>query len=82
MPSPLNAERRARALKKRAERLEVPKADGEDFTAYRDRPVAFVRDKLGVEPEPFQVDAIKACATEPRVAIRSGHGVGKTALLA
>lgn len=44
-------------------------------------PVAFVREVLEVERmEPFQVAALQALSRGERVAIRSGHGVGKTAL--
>lgn len=46
----------------------------------RDRPVAFVQEILRAEPDPWQVEALNALAKSSRVAIRSGHGVGKTAL--
>ena len=43
--------------------------------------VAFVREVLEVTNlEPFQVEALHALSQGKRVAIRSGHGVGKTAL--
>ena len=47
---------------------------------YCDNPVLFVKDILGVEPDVWQAEALQALATNSRVAIRSGHGVGKTAL--
>lgn len=47
---------------------------------YRDNPVKFVRDILQVTPDDWQAEALTALATKNRVAIRSGHGVGKTAL--
>jgi hypothetical protein len=45
-------------------------------------PVLFVEEGLGATPEPWQAEALRAINTEDRVAIRSGHGVGKSALLA
>ena len=45
-------------------------------------PVAFVIEALGVTPEPWQAEALGALVKEDRIAIRSGHGVGKSALLA
>ncbi len=47
---------------------------------FRDEPIEFVREILRVEPDNWQAEALTALATKPRVAIRSGHGVGKTAL--
>ncbi|MFA7654388.1 MAG: terminase B [Candidatus Magasanikbacteria bacterium] len=44
--------------------------------------VGFVRDFFGVEPDDWQIDVLKAVDDGDNVAIRSGHGVGKTALLA
>src|SRR5207344_3579057 len=50
---------------------------------YARAPIAFVRDILGVEPDPWQIEALRAVARgHTRLAIRSGHGVGKTALAA
>ncbi len=43
-------------------------------------PVLFVRQVLNAEPDDWQAEALQALADYPRVAIRSGHGVGKTAL--
>ena len=46
---------------------------------YARAPIAFVRDILGVEPDPWQLEALRAVARgHTRLAIRSGHGVGKT----
>ena len=47
---------------------------------FRDEPTEFVREILHAEPDDWQAEALKALATKSRVAIRSGHGVGKTAL--
>ena len=45
-------------------------------------PVDFVEEVLGATPEPWQAEAMTALVKEPRVACRSGHGVGKTTMLA
>lgn len=45
-------------------------------------PVAFVQEVMGAEPEPWQAEAMMALVSENRVAVRSGHGVGKTTALA
>lgn len=47
---------------------------------FRDEPVEFVRKILRAEPDEWQAEALNALANQARVAIRSGHGVGKTAL--
>lgn len=46
------------------------------------RPVEFVHDWFGANPEPEQCKMLEGLVTHNRVAIRSGHGVGKTACLA
>ncbi len=48
---------------------------------YRDNPVAFVVEVLGVKPDKWQADALEAVISKDRIAIRSGHGVGKSSLL-
>ena len=45
-------------------------------------PSTFVRDALGATPEPWQHDALEALPKHKRIAIRSGHGIGKSAMLA
>ncbi len=46
---------------------------------YRDDPVAFVKEVLGVEPDGWQAEFLAAIASgERRISIRSGHGVGKS----
>jgi phage terminase large subunit len=67
----------ASAARRRASTL-VP----EPANRWRDDPVGFCREALGVTPEPWQILALEAIARDERVAIRSGHGVGKSALLA
>ena len=45
-------------------------------------PVAFVRQVLGVDPDAWQAQTLTALQRgHRRISIRSGHGVGKTALL-
>jgi hypothetical protein len=45
-------------------------------------PALFVSEALGAHPEPWQQQALDAIARHDRIAIRSGHGIGKSALLA
>jgi len=45
---------------------------------YRNDPKAFVEEIIGATPEKWQADALNAIAKNDRVAIRSGHGVGKS----
>lgn len=42
-------------------------------------PVDYAIDVLRVEPQEWQADALNNLAHNPRLAIRAGHGVGKTA---
>lgn len=46
---------------------------------YWDDPVAFAEDMLGFDPDDWQREAMADVAAYPRVSIRSGQGVGKTA---
>lgn len=47
---------------------------------YIEDPVLFVKNVLRAEPDAWQAETLQALADGPRVAVRSGHGVGKTAL--
>jgi hypothetical protein len=47
---------------------------------YQHDPVAFMREVLEYEPDPWQADVARAVATNKWVTVRSGQGVGKTAL--
>ncbi len=47
----------------------------------RQDPVLFVESLLGANPQQWQRDALRAIATSDKIAIRSSHGVGKTAFL-
>lgn len=56
---------------------------GEFLTRYAGDSVLFVREVLGIEPEDYQIKALRDYdAGERRISLRSGHGVGKTATLA
>lgn len=48
---------------------------------WRNDPVLFVEQALGAKPIAWQREALEALVTNDRLAIRSGHGVGKTTFL-
>jgi len=80
-------ERFARDLKARADRLEVPVRVEDTFGPYRDDPVRFCEEVLGVESavlrsdgSAYQFEVLSDLATSPKVCVRSGHGVGKSAV--
>jgi len=50
--------------------------------ALHDDPVLFVRSVLNAEPQKWQIEALNAVAKNNKVAIKSGHGVGKSTYLA
>jgi hypothetical protein len=64
----------------------IAASDNPFYTAmlrYARAPIGFVREVLHAEPDPWQLEALRALARgHTRIAIRSGHGVGKTALAA
>jgi hypothetical protein len=47
---------------------------------YRDDPVLFFREVLNFEPDDWQLDVANSITTHKRITVRSGQGVGKTAL--
>lgn len=47
---------------------------------YYDNPVAFLEDMLDMDCDDWQADVAVDIATNPKVAVKSGQGVGKTAL--
>ena len=49
---------------------------------YKHDPVRFVRDILGQEPDPWQIELLEATLTERLCSTKSGHGVGKSACCA
>ena len=52
------------------------------ITYWRSHPVDFVKEVFQAEPDVWQADALNALVTESRIAVRSGHGVGKSTFLA
>lgn len=54
----------------------------EVIAAWARDPVGFVRQAFGAVPEKWQAKALEAIVEHDRIAIRSGHGVGKTTFLA
>ena len=55
---------------------------GEKLSQWRDDPCLFVEEALGATPVRWQREALQAVITHDRLAIRSGHGVGKSAFIA
>lgn len=53
---------------------------GERIPVYRSEPVVFSQEVLRFEPDMWQRKALEDLAENPKVAIKSGQGVGKTAL--
>jgi hypothetical protein len=49
---------------------------------WRNNPVRMIEDLFGIQPDKWQAEALQSLVVEDRVAIRSGHGVGKSALMA
>lgn len=49
---------------------------------WRDDPIAFVREAIGVEPVKWQADLMAALVTKDKISVRSGHGVGKSSVCA
>lgn len=52
----------------------------ERIPAYRKNPVLFAREVLLFEPDKWQQEALMDLAENPKVAIKSGQGVGKTGM--
>lgn len=58
-------------------------SDGEFFVRrYANDPVRFVREVVGIEPDEWQCQAANSVNKNQRTAVKSGHGIGKTALIA
>lgn len=47
---------------------------------YADHPVEFVIDLIGAQPDPQQAQILESVARNPMTTVRSGHGVGKSAV--
>jgi len=64
--------------------MNVPKQPENPFVKlmrrYRDDPVCFAREVIGIEPDEWQVELLDAVAAPAirRISVRSGHGVGKS----
>ena len=59
----------------------VPFTDiGTAIDYYYDKPAAFFQDILFMDPDEWQEDVLDDLARYPKVSVRSGQGVGKTAL--
>ena len=54
--------------------------DGQAILTFRNDPAGYVRCIMGAEPDTWQEAALNAIVSNQRVAVASGHGVGKTAL--
>lgn len=54
--------------------------DAQAILTFVDKPADYVRCVLRAEPDKWQEEALEAIATKQRLAVASGHGVGKTAL--
>ena len=48
---------------------------------YTNNPVGYVRDVVGAEPDGWQAETLRDIADGSRIAVASGHGIGKTALI-
>src|SRR5690554_1617215 len=60
----------------------APPNKAQDLSEYDGDPVRFFREVLGVEPWAKQREILEAVRDHRRVAVRAGHGVGKTFVLA
>ena len=54
--------------------------DAEAILYYADRPVEFVEDIIQVNPDPEQRRVLQSVAQHQMTSVRSGHGVGKSAV--
>lgn len=61
-------------------------ADADDAafisTEYYDDPVGYIREVICAEPDKWQAEVLAIIASNQRVAVASGHGIGKSALIA
>ena len=54
--------------------------DTEAVLYYANHPVEFTEDVIRARPEPEQAKILRSVATNPMTTVRSGHGVGKSAV--
>lgn len=83
-PSPPSAPLAALQAAPPAPPAQAPAPPADDWQyfieTYYDKPVEFTQDLLGVEPDEWQAKVMREVAAgKRRIAIRAGHGVGKTA---
>ena len=74
IPTPLALKRCWFLMKKNDELTET-------LIKLHNNPVLFVEELLQVTPQPWQCEALRAVVENDKIAIRSGHGVGKSAYL-
>ena len=55
---------------------------GSKLREWREDPVRFVWDAFGVQPDPKQVEVLRAFPTAGRLAMKASKGTGKTTTLA
>lgn len=61
--------------------MAVTKIDPEAILYYADHPVEFTEDIIGATPDAQQKEIMQSVANSPLTSVRSGHGIGKSAVL-
>lgn len=72
----------ARRLRRRADELAPPLTDADRLRAYRNDPIGFARDVLGILLPKRQAEIVRSVIEARRVSVVSGHKVGKSLALA
>jgi hypothetical protein len=72
----------APVLRRKLEELQPPETDADRLRRYRDDPVAFVREVLGMRPTRKQCEILECVRDHKRVSVRSGRRVGKSYVFA
>ena len=52
----------------------------ERLPVYQKDPILFAKEVCSFEPDKWQKDVLLDLASNPKVSVRSGHGVGKTSV--
>jgi len=47
---------------------------------YADHPIDYVKEVIGATPDNHQGPILDSCASRPLTSVRSGHGIGKSAV--
>ena len=55
---------------------------GDVAQRFKADPVGYVQKIIGADPDTWQADVLRDIVNNQRVAVASGHGIGKTALIA